>query len=1409
MVRMSVDQTSSYTHDVVNQIIFAAKAGEPAPTYTFTYMENGLVGVSKQVAARQDCRKAAVALAPVLASVTLPDGSKYEMTTDRGDAQKNSNGNWSGTFSSPSATGSGATYQACSGPVVVSTIASFSGHLTKLKYPTGGATEWTLQSYAFPPRLNDINCKDVATCRLSVSTRAAVGVKERFDYDRNSAPLGQKTYTHVWTLGSATTTLATLARNASGNWVPASQEVHYYATPFRLPSSGDVKSEYGLPLTRDDAALPAGETSPDGGGRYLSTKFLDGNGNLLRYTFVAYEGDTSRSGLTEATENRRMKSERAVHLDAAGAIVSDVATTSDEFDGLGHYRITTTKTTTPAPADAAILPLTERTVKTLYNKRDAQVDSTARESGVYPGSFVILPNADPWVLNTYSSQTTQVKIGAAISTTKALFLFASDTGFLKRRRILKNIGNGVDTQALHANDLLAVFTQNGGNLESESYYGGDGQSFPDPQQPLLSMPIPGTPVTQIAHTYHYGSLETSKYGSLTTVNREIDPFSGRVSSSSDPADVKTRFKYDTSGRMIWSLPVKGLPPAPETTFGGVTQYVYAPPPARASATINQRDGSETGTVLSTAAVDYDDLGRVWVEKRLMPSNLYTTRQTLYDDRGMVASVSEWGSVSKVTSYTYDALGRVVSTKAPDDSVTELSYSGLRTITRTSKVATTAADNAGTAETTTETMDDFGRLVRIVEPIGTVTDYGYDVGNHLATVKMTASEVQNREFHYDGRGLLESEVHPESGTTTYKYDARGHVTERAGAAATVKFQYDAAERLVRVAEGANTLEEFIFDRPNDDDDKSMGKLDKAIRHNYGTPYGDLTVTETFRYRQPGGRLSAKETKLSHTGETFTDSYVYNSLGAATGVTYPECVSSCSFTPSLTVTNSYTKGFLTGVVGYTSASGIKYSNNGMVTSVQHLKADGTNGPLDQQTVDPNTGMARPLELTVTNFCDNFSAELTPKSVPANQSANLPVSAPGATTYKWFEQLADGTSVAVSPAQTGPILTTIVNSPRQFWVRAGNGICTIDSNVVTVSIDSCTPPSAAIDAPLTMNRNATALATVPASSNPNATYTWSIVGGTKVTGENTRNFTFKADCAASTVQLSVVVTAGANCQNIGNKSITTSPAATATLSVSGSSTIAWSAGKPINVTLTGTAPWSGTWSADAPPWNGSASSFSQTVTPDGTTTYTVNVSDATNCVATSNPLTVTVTPPTPVITATALSSTQVQLNWSVPAGFVADAYDVERSTSGLSFAASGSVATTSWLRTAVANTAYLYRVQARKSGTSSAPSAPDLATTVIFVDDPAVAYSTELFAQHIAQLRTAVSAVRVLAGLPAVTFTDASVLGVQPKIVHIQELRNALAGARSTLLLPAVSFTDPTLVSGGYFKAVYLNQLRGGVQ
>lgn len=178
---------------------------------------------------------------------------------------------------------------------------------------------------------------------------------------------------------------------------------------------------------------------------------------------------------------------------------------------------------------------------------------------------------------------------------------------------------------------------------------------------------------------------------------------------------------------------------------------------------------------------------------------------------------------------------------------------------------------------------------------------------------------------------------------------------------------------------------------------------------------------------------------------------------------------------------------------------------------------------------------------------------------------------------------------------------------------------------------------------------------------------------------------------------------------------------------------------------------------------------------------------------------------VTATATSTTTVGVAW--PAVALATSYVVERKAPGGQFAPIGTPATASHSdTTASANTAYLYRVRAVNAAGSSPNSVSDLATTLIFTDDTLTGIPVK--AVHLSELRTAVNAVRALAGLSPTNFTDAAAAGLTIKSLHVTQLRTAINSARSMLGLPAPAFTDSSL-AGVLIKAVHFTQLRGRVQ
>ncbi|HEX3070601.1 MAG TPA: M12 family metallo-peptidase [Thermoanaerobaculia bacterium] len=218
----------------------------------------------------------------------------------------------------------------------------------------------------------------------------------------------------------------------------------------------------------------------------------------------------------------------------------------------------------------------------------------------------------------------------------------------------------------------------------------------------------------------------------------------------------------------------------------------------------------------------------------------------------------------------------------------------------------------------------------------------------------------------------------------------------------------------------------------------------------------------------------------------------------------------------------------------------------------------------------------------------------------------------------------------------------------------------------------------------------------------------------------------------------------------------------------------------------------------------------------TLTATVSNANGCAVINAKTTTTQcggpVPAAPTnVAATATGLTTVAVTWTGVSG--ATSYAIRRSSDHINYAQVGTSTTPSFSDpTASANTAYLYRVRAINGAGASLDSAVDLATTVIFADSTLTVGVTIIKAQHINDLRTAVSAVRSLAGIGPYSFTDATLIaGATPiKAIHFVELRTALDQARSALTLSAISYTDPTITVGvTTVKAQHIYDLRNGTQ
>jgi YD repeat-containing protein len=261
-----------------------------------------------------------------------------------------------------------------------------------------------------------------------------------------------------------------------------------------------------------------------------------------------------------------------------------------------------------------------------------------------------------------------------------------------------------------------------------------------------------------------------------------------------------------------------------------------------------------GSAWSHKRFEYDAAGRKLKETVWLPGQGSETEST---------------SGVNATTFSYDTRGRLNGTVDPNGVATTITYAGL---SRTSTVAPGTPD----AKATTFTSDALGRLVEVKDALNQVTKYKYDdPADRILEVKQTdpATGVEQiRSWGYNGLGWLTSLVQPESGTTTY---ANFHITGKPGtttsAGLPVTTTYDALGRPLSVS-GSGLNQTFAYDQSGHG--YANGKL---------TSSSDTAVKLDWTYGDPAGRLSRLATSIQRSGGSsgyypdYVQIYTYDSYG----------------------------------------------------------------------------------------------------------------------------------------------------------------------------------------------------------------------------------------------------------------------------------------------------------------------------------------------------------------------------------------------------------------------------------------------------------------------------------------------------------------------------------------------------
>ncbi|HSJ61066.1 MAG TPA: DUF6531 domain-containing protein, partial [Jiangellaceae bacterium] len=358
--------------------------------------------------------------------------------------------------------------------------------------------------------------------------------------------------------------------------------------------------------------------------------------------------------------------------------------------------------------------------------------------------------------------------------------------------------------------------------------------------------------------YDWGVLAATHTPLLTsarTINPDGTVAAAVVGNDPNPANNQlTTYQYDAVGRIRLVQPRNAN--FIRYTYEDTQGNLYVQVDRGTSQVWTHLDGF--GRAISTVnslgvktRIDRDACGRV-----TYASGTYTTGDGL--GRG--------------TTTTYDGLGRVKTVSVPDPlgtATTTYTYTG---------PDVSIIDAIG--RTTTYDNQSFGgpgdvRLAAVHDPNGRTTSYQYHTLGGLTRVDGPGPNVPARTWQYNINGRLLQDTQPESGTTTYTYDAIGNVkTVTDSMGRTTTLNYDANERLIsRDAVGTSSDVSIAYDL--------VGRVSTQSIEGVVTTYGyDST-----------GRVASRTDGIQPS-MSFTSSYFYDANDNLTELRYPCTNTPCS-------------------------------------------------------------------------------------------------------------------------------------------------------------------------------------------------------------------------------------------------------------------------------------------------------------------------------------------------------------------------------------------------------------------------------------------------------------------------------------------------------------------------------------
>lgn len=435
-------------------------------------------------------------------------------------------------------------------------------------------------------------------------------------------------------------------------------------------------------------------------------------------------------------------------------------------------------------------------------------------------------------------------VGVTLPTNPGLTQW-SDPGTLTRGNLTKTTPLGASARCFQydmGGSVTKTITQSGPQT-SVDYASLTGYTLPSAITPNSN--------TNLASTRQYnqffGVTEAKGPNNATSTVVYETTNTERPASTTSPHGATTTYAYSTDGRTVTATTNNHWT---RTTTDGLGRTVK----------VEHGTGGTAESIVDTvyAACACSPVGKVW--KVSMP---YKTGTPVW------------------TEYAYDARGRTISVTPPGGAgSTTYEYSG-------NTVKVLEPQDPNTPRWKKFTLDADGNITQVEEPGSLFTNYTYNSFGKLITATMTRNGVtQTRTWDYDpATQRLLSVSLPETGITSYTYDAQGLVASKTDAKGQrIEYTRDAYNRVTQIKRFNFAGYEDPYQRTSiyyDQGVNAQGRLTKVTQAG-GT---QEQYSEAFEYTA-GGLVTMKMLEWGESeGQRLRIRSGYDNEGRRTWVRYP--------------------------------------------------------------------------------------------------------------------------------------------------------------------------------------------------------------------------------------------------------------------------------------------------------------------------------------------------------------------------------------------------------------------------------------------------------------------------------------------------------------------------------------------